>query len=124
MYKPMTMSRALSEWKSRTPFVRNSLDWTSIEESLNVMGFAHVPRMVGRRPANNLLTSMMTLNPFEDVLSWNGTISVSANIRIFLNRFLHLVEEARSQLYTHLAPVANRMMHAMHLERSISGHAR
>ena len=110
------MSRAFKEWKSQDPLCWDSLDWTRIEESLKGMGFAHVPRMVGPQACQQLI------GKYDDPESFRKRIVMERHnfglgeYSYFSEPLPALVAEVRSRLYKGLAPVANGMMHAMHLK--------
>ena len=110
------MRRDSFDRKTQSLLSWNCLDWTSIEERLTVMGFAHVPRMVGSQACQKLI------DKYDDSESFRRRIVMERHnfgigeYSYFSEPLPALVAEARSQLYTHLAPVANRLMHAMRLK--------
>ena len=80
------------------------------------MGFAHVPGMVGSQVCQQLI------GKYDDPESFRKRIVMErynfglGEYSYFSEPLPTLVAEMRSRLYTHLAPIANRMMHAMHLK--------
>ena len=108
------MSRASTEWNSQASLCPNNLDWIRIEESLNVMGFAHVPGMVESKMCQQLIDKYDDPDSFRSRIVMERHNFGLGEYSYFSEPLPPIVAELRSQLFSHLAPVANRMMQAMH----------
>lgn len=99
----------------------DSLDWKAIEHSLDSVGYAHLPGLVQERACQKLIQVYADDHAFRSRIVMERYNFGEGEYSYFAEPLPTLVSELRTQLYEHLAPLANRMMMALQAPHQYPG---
>ena len=112
------MNKKIGEPKPQALHDLSNIDWQKVEESLNTLGYSHINQVVQPQACLELRQMYSDERSFRKRIVMEHYNFGIGDYAYFAEPLPKLVLTLRTQLYKRLAPIANRMMHALRLKHT------
>ncbi|UCE64277.1 MAG: 2OG-Fe(II) oxygenase [Nitrospirota bacterium] len=112
------MNKNIREPKPQAFLDLSSIDWKRAEESLNTLGYSHTSQVVWPKACLELRQMYSNEKLFRKRIVMEHHNFGIGDYAYFAEPLPKLVLTLRNELYERLAPIANRMMHAIRLKHA------
>lgn len=94
----------------------SSLPWPTLYEQLNQNGHAHIPNLLTREECEDLITTYPDEHLYRSIISMERYRFGKGEYKYYRYPLLPRIARMRTNIYTHLAVLANRWMKVLSME--------